>query len=328
MRLLTKIISLLFFPLSLCGYIITPIGGDELYITSEKFGPFFAHQKDYELTVVVHSTAKRRRFNSELFCGRSPEDILYHKDYGQNITDGYVCELTYILPTRDYLSEDGLYCRISLYNSELDIYNNTYSFTIYPINKNKSINANNYKNKSFEVENIAYEFTSMGVVNQKEVISFPDYKSYLDIDVYHKLTLDSVKIETNQKDITYQEAYLRFFDHERLFPYIGHKDNAVTIPLTLVKKDNYWTFAYKNKMYVHPKTCQMSLNPRDGFVLTNNFYLPANQKAKVLENKFMVHIESFGVGLTDINWFLEYIAQLNLIGDCDDSEYCVVGEQI
>ncbi len=327
MRLLIKLLFLFFIPLPICGFNLASNSTPEIYLTSNEIGPLTAYQEDVELKVVVHSTTATRTFIDVFKCGPSQSDIQYSKTSAIRYLSNYKYNLTYILPLSDFLSNNGMYCEIRIEN-----YNHTlvasFPFTLFPIVTNKTINAKDYIKKTFEVDNIKYRFMMSGLNKEKETISFPNYLSYLNIDQYYKLDLSSVYFSSNVKEITYTSALMSFYDFDNIFPYLAHFLNKVFIPLNIVKKDKYLTFEYKNEFYVNPKNCQMSLTPKDGFVLTKHFYLPVNEKNKMLDEKISIDISGFGVGKTNIKWSLEYLASYNLIGDCDTSQYCIVGEQV
>ena len=79
-------------------------------------------------------------------------------------------------------------------------------------------------------------------------------------------------------------------------------------------------------MYVHPETLEMSFIPRDGFVATKYFYLPRNKTKQMLNQLFTLKMEKFGYGQINFSWDVRYINNRNLIGDCNDSDFCVVEE--
>ena len=90
--------------------------------------------------------------------------------------------------------------------------------------------------------------------------------------------------------------------------------------------DGKVTINYAKTMYVNPKTLDMSLNPRTNFVPTNYFYLPINRCKELLDEPFNLRISKFGFAQNDILWTMHYTNTRLLIGDCQNSEYCVQGE--
>ena len=71
----------------------------------------------------------------------------------------------------------------------------------------------------------------------------------------------------------------------------------------------------------------MSFNPEEDFVLTRYFYLPKNGREDLIDKKMNVYLYGAGLGSSNITWNLTYLAGQNLLGDCSDSDYCIVGEQ-
>ena len=79
-------------------------------------------------------------------------------------------------------------------------------------------------------------------------------------------------------------------------------------------------------MYVNPQTLDMSLVKYDGFVATKYFYLPINKIDLLLDQIFTIHFDEFGYGKSNFSWDMRYLNNRNLIGDCDNSDYCIKGE--
>ena len=80
-------------------------------------------------------------------------------------------------------------------------------------------------------------------------------------------------------------------------------------------------------MYVNPTSLEMSLVAKPGFVATPYFYLPKNKCEELLDQTFTIMVEEFGHGKTRFNWDIKYTNNHRLIGDCSNSDYCVVGEE-
>lgn len=327
MRLLAKVFLPLIVSIPLCGYLVfddTP----NFYLTSDTIGPLTAYQEDIKLNVTLRCKTKALTFIDRFRCGPSEDDFRYSKSGTYRHVINYTYNLTFNIPTSSYLSKQGMFCQILIENN----YNNplaTFSFTLTPIKTKQSIKAEDYSNSPFSVDNVYYHFEKAGLIIEKETISFPNYLSYLNIDTYHKLALDSVLISSNNENPSYGLASLTIPDYENIFPYFIHSiNNTISVPLKLIKTGECWTFAFKNTMYVNPNNLIMSHLPRNGFVATNNFYLPVNEKNKLLDEKIKIELNGFGIGKTNITWSLEYLANQNLVGKCENSQYCIVGEEI
>ena len=79
-------------------------------------------------------------------------------------------------------------------------------------------------------------------------------------------------------------------------------------------------------MYVNEKTLDMSLNPKEGFIPTDHFYLPINKSSDLLDEVFTLTFNHFGHGDSNFTWDMRYTNSRNFIGDCQNSEYCIKGE--
>lgn len=329
MHLFPKILIPALLAIPLCSASRPPIVLPDMYLTSNTIGPLSTYQDNVDLNVVVHSKTNTRTFYDYFRCGPNKNDIRYSKYGGLRYMTTFTYNLTFNIPTKDYLSLKGMYCVIILkdFNNQYEL---NFEFTLTPMRENRNIKAEDYASSVYTIKYVSFYFDQTGFHQDYETIEFPDYLSYLNIDTYHKITLESVKFVSSSLNFQYTSAFLLIPDYQNVFPYITHNANhQISIPLQLtLNNDKSFTFAYKNKMYVNPKNAQMSLIPREKFVITNNFYVPVNEKEKLVDEKIQINLNGFSISKVNISWSLEYLANTNLIGDCESSEYCIVGEEV
>ena len=124
-------------------------------------------------------------------------------------------------------------------------------------------------------------------------------------------------------------AHLHYVDYLKVFPYLDSSDDVpiVEIPLGVRNIFNRVWFSFPSNMYVNPTSLEMSLVAKPGFVATPYFYLPKNKCEELLDQTFTIMVEEFGHGKTRFNWDIKYTNNHRLIGDCSNSDYCVVGEE-
>ena len=328
MHLFPKLLFPILLIVPLCSAGTTPSLIPDIYLTSTALGPLSTYQNNIDFEVTVHSKTSNKSFYDYFRAGPNKDDIRYSYYGGLRKLKNFTHILTFNIPTKDLLSLRGMYCVIILkdyYNQ----YEYNFEFTLHPLKGNKNIKAEDYVSTPFRVSNTSCYFDLFGFHEEDEYIQFPDYLSYLNIDTYHKLTLDSVSFTCETLDTSFTSAYILIPDYQNVFPYITHNQNhQISIPLELIQNEESFTFAYKNRMYVNPKNGQMSLLPKEGFTVTKNFYFPMNEKEKLVDEKFQIVLNGFSTGKTNITWSLDFLANINLIGDCDNSEYCIIGEEI
>ena len=88
--------------------------------------------------------------------------------------------------------------------------------------------------------------------------------------------------------------------------------------------DNAVHFIYDN-LYVDLDTFNVSTYYKDGYIRTNNFYLPKN-KLNHLQG-LSLYINAVEIGATNLSFRFNTEIHFDslLLGPCNLSEYCVVG---
>ena len=235
----------------------------------------------------------------------------------------------YTLPTRMYFDENGCYVRLEFKDATNKVID-AKGFYIKPVTPSADIDPAQYVSAPYIANNVQTVYNRFLTLAISEEFQFPDYIDYFNIDIYHRLDLDSISFTYNSiAKFVYGEAYLTYYDFDNVFPFISHyNEHRISIPLSVSINNKKATFSYKNYMYVHPKSLQMSLETKEGFVKTRYFYLPVNKKDYLLDEKMSIDLYEAGHSKNDIHWNLTYLANRDLIGDCDSSDYCVVGEEL
>ena len=234
--------------------------------------------------------------------------------------------LTFTLPFKSSLTSIGLNVKIEFLNDSDDVLQD-FKFNIKPISPT-TINPHNDIDSPFVIEDIVVDPDNYSNVN-KEKIGFDQTLDYFNVDNYYLLKL-------NDAFITYEcglplpkcIAHLHFVDYLKIFPYLDSDDEVPSfdIPLRTISDLGGIRFAFPTNMYVNPTTLDMSLEARPGFVSTSNFYLPKNRCEELLDQIFTIDVKDFGYGKTSFSWDMRYTNNRRLIGDCSNSDYCVIVE--
>ena len=69
----------------------------------------------------------------------------------------------------------------------------------------------------------------------------------------------------------------------------------------------------------------MAYLPLSGYVATDNLYFPINQIDSVQGLNVTFTLRDFGNNKTNLSWTSTYYPTSNIIGQCNNSEYCIVG---
>ncbi len=314
---------------------IKPIDLDIVFIsyTSNLFGPYRANCANQNIDVTINTNKKIYSSYLTVYVGLSASNYSYSKEYPSfTLSANSSRTQTITLPTREYLTSNGMYIKFKFtYHAELEAPDLTMdtSYVIYPVQTETNIKPEDYITSPCTNHYVSYKFGNGTLLSYDESFQFPDYIDYFNIDTYHRLDLNSVSfIYTCNASFTYSTAYLQIYDEESIFPYINKNgDGYFLIPLKVIKEGNKHVFAFKNQFYVDPITAQMSFEPKEGFVLTRYFYLPKNGRENLLDTKMNIYLYGAGLGASNISWNPTYLASQNLLGDCSDSDYCIIGEQ-
>lgn len=293
-------------------------------------GPFNKYESDYELIGKVKPQYSYSWVRERLSVGVIDHDMTYYSTKAAHaVTKNEQYDLTFILPFKTMLGDDGLECQISFIDQDSKVIEK-FSFRIRPKNS-KLINPSDYRFSNYTLEDTIVNPSDYGRI-VSESFRFNGFIDYFNIDTYYRLNLDNLYLSYSSiKGVPNSKLYLQFNDYDNLFPGFstGGSVTFINIPLKLVSSATALGelhFAFDTTLYVNPKTLDMSLDAKPDYVLTNYFYLPINRKTDFMNQKFTLYAPSFGHNETTFSWDMRYLTDRGLIGDCNHSDYCVRGE--
>lgn len=200
---------------------------------------------------------------------------------------------------------------------------------VMPFNKKSSqtYNALDYEDYVITNSNRAFYIEKSVLKPLEEKYSFIGWSDYFKTNRYFKLDLSELKFGYSYiSPFVYEDAYMTFFDDNYCFPYLtrtGH--NLISIPLKIEQIDDYCQINYAKPFYVDRNTLQLSDTYREDFELTNSFFLPKNKASNVNRIEFCFQVNNSGAYQTSFTWQMGLLTNLSLVGECSNSEYCVVG---
>ena len=167
-----------------------------------------------------------------------------------------------------------------------------------------------YKTQTWSTRTMDYSFTNF------DGLYIPDY--------YHKIRLDEFSINMSLEDQTLFscEPSLVISNVNGVFNDVS-TGNAVEFPLTLVKTNYGFTFQLRDTLYVHKETLMLSKTAKQGYVATKHIYLPRNDMQNQDKYKAYFAFLNFGIDKDLVKHNFELRAMKNIIGDCQNSEYCI-----
>lgn len=318
--------------LILLQFITLPISpllaSNNIYIVSSGvYGPYKTYCKDVSITLHITppKTFAEKIISHHFKVVDKNDEILYISK--SDSLDGR-SESNYLLtlPTNDYLSKDGMHCLYELHSIKGILVN--IDFTIYPYSDTNFIDPFDYNNSAYISNNRSFYFDNNKAVYIEEKFTFSDLVNYFKFDTYYRLSLSQFVFNVElYNSYTYLESYILL---ENLVPSLSSltnlEGNNSKIPLSLKIDENFTiSLQFKDILYVEPGSLHMSTTPKTGFVKTRYFYLPTNRKEEVLNQTFTFVIKEIGFNKTSLKWDMNLESVINLIGDCSNSEYCVVG---
>ena len=173
-----------------------------------------------------------------------------------------------------------------------------------------NLNVHYYETDSWATRKLNYSFENF------DGLYIPDY--------YHKIRLEDFKINIDEKDrglfscipslvITNVDGFLNDVSSK----------NSVEFPLKAVTTTTGFTFELQDILYVHKETLMLSKIAKDGYVPTKHIYLPRNQMQNQAKYKAYFAFQNFGIDNDLVRHNFEMHALKNIIGDCQNSEYCI-----
>lgn len=258
---------------------------------------------------------ENEKFGKQVFYGSEP--IKYNN---------FTIKRYYVELPNKYLQDSGLTYTFLVLSEDFKTTYVNISHKIYPATIRNTIDVNNLTNRIYLEKNYAFYINKNKIVEVDDKFDFTHMPLYFDDKHYYRLNIDGLSIKYNDgKLLSIRSSVLSFVDDDELFPYISNTINKkITINLKMTMVAGFAKFGFANKMYVNPSTMEMSFTPRTKFVETKYFYLPINGASKF--DNYQINFQIFGAGTfqTNFNYKLKYRLNKYLIGNCNDSNYCIV----
>lgn len=143
---------------------------------------------------------------------------------------------------------------------------------------------------------------------------------------YHKINFHDFYIINESPfpdNIDFKSANFTISNINGVFDKIA-SGKTVSLPLVLEKEGKTFYFALQDPLYVNQNTLEMSKTPMDGYVKTKHFYFPRNEKIYEETFECSIVLTDFDVDDNKFVSYFRYKSQLNILGDCRNSEFCIV----
>lgn len=160
-----------------------------------------------------------------------------------------------------------------------------------------------------------------------ETLSFENFNDYYVADYYHKLDISSLKIHRgvvpDEVIMSRCNAALAISYQNGVFDEFPHSGSTAQISVNITQKGSDFLLSFP-EMYVDKYTLRMSPNQLTNYVKTKYLYLPRNEKR--FEENYHCSLVLNYIGADCNKYILQFTLKslLNTMGDCRNSEYCIV----
>ena len=143
---------------------------------------------------------------------------------------------------------------------------------------------------------------------------------------YHTLDLKELGIAYNfTTKPVYYDAFLLFKDPYNIFPRLRRYDPETKyVTLEMIFEDGLINWKPKN-LFVNPNTLEICETQIYDFIPTNTFFFPLGTFGIFEVMNFTLLVNDLGLSKSKIKMDVEFYPTNTLIGDCSNSEFCIVG---
>ena len=336
-RKLFKAIPLLLFLPTLLSFDFIPITQDDVEYGTETIGPFF--EDDGLRTVSLSYT-----YNSSDFILEAREIVYIYKSEKIDANKRQVCytNLHTLRKGNSYSYSFDFYPT----NHFDDIRGAYFEFLVIDTKNGKEIDSktvhlflayedelnSEYIAKSNYVHSVSGTIACLStirLVSTTEIFNFQKFSFSIEDSPMGIIDTSKFVFTYSGPEFNYKDAYLVFQSSLRIFPEIGGPGmGMIEFPCSLRKvgSDVICDFSCN---YVNPKTLAMSHVEKNGYVKAKNIYFAPQYYDDIQEEILMtLYVNQLGINKTSFRLNILYYPTINLVGDCNNSSYCIVGSSV
>lgn len=148
---------------------------------------------------------------------------------------------------------------------------------------------------------------------------------------YHKIQLSDFKILLDKEDIPFFNCVptLVIKNYDGSFDGIEGSGETASFELKLVEQSYGYTFALAKDYFVDSENLRM-YSTRQGITTpkTKHVYLPINQMRNEDKYECYFQFNEFGIDRDMVFHHFELRSEKNIFGDCNNSKYCIMREEV
>ena len=311
---------ILLAPISSVG---VAINLDLIYLQSELIIPEGEYCEDITLNynVIAGPNVDKRVYEKFVF---GDNNEITKTTISTRIRSNGVVSKSVSIPTSILLGENGLLIKAYICDA-----------TSHETIRHSSVRVHNKSGATIDPTKVK-EYTSktlgfkldISFLEVKDSYQFTNIDDYFLTDIYYKIPFDQFHFKYNNDfaSFTYESASVSLVGNESYFSGLSYKNNEAKLPLNIeIDENGVCSLKLDRVLYVDPKTLHISSSPRAFYVVTNNLYLPVNHIEDLYGMQFVFRLNGLGMDKINLVWTTTLISSSGLIGNCHNSEYCVVG---
>lgn len=185
-----------------------------------------------------------------------------------------------------------------------------------------------YPNEDNYFLSLPYNYVELknGVYTSKrDRFIFHGFTSVIEDEYYYYLDLSSLWFES-ENPFEYDSISLLIRRSGTLYNLLSYSTflDYRLVPLNVIEVSSQYRFAFASPLYVEPNSLLMSVTPRNGFLETTKFFFPRNYYSSEKDIDMRIIIRKAGYNQFDIQYNFIYFSNLRYIGDCRNSQYCIM----
>ena len=298
-----------------------------LTVNSNQLGPFYSGASNTTFTIKYISSVGYSNIVDTFQYGKTSTTISYSSSSAvHSVVAGREYTFSWTFPGNQVVNNGKLFLRISIKDRDTSTNLFDRSTDIYAATQEELyVNAMSQKSKNYPY--LTFKITNSSPVRYSDALGFSQTLDFIDVDYYYKLDLSSFSFLYRGNGLMYDSAEIIFNDLNNVFKnHSKEGDGLIHIPLTLYLEN---TTDVKAKLargyYVKPKTLEISDMRLTSYIPTNYFFFPINKLEQMNNYSFLIRIMGIGYNKTNIRLSLDYDVSRRLLGNCYNSEYCIVG---
>lgn len=295
------------------------------YFEIGPIGPYESFEQDTDISFSYKLNKSMSNVIETLKVRNAKTNQTYYtiSKASHKLTKNVLHEVTFPLKTHLYLGNDGLNIQIDIKsNDETLLFKNA---IIYP-KENKTIYVSKDNVARLQSKNVGFEMTAKDTNYVYDDFNFYDLENYQFFDLFYGFGLSPFSFLYNSENLNYKSAQLSFSDKSNVYKNMSHQNGRINLQLDIINQGKAKIFKYHNQLYVNRVNLDISDYYIPGYEETEELFFPVNSKENFAGTEFEIVINECGYNKYNLVFNLTYDDQHYLIGNCFQSDYCIIGE--